>query len=351
MTPDYYETLQVHPRADQAALDAAYARLIERYDPARLEGAADELVALAQEKRAAIEDAYATLSDPARRAAYDAEQANTKDQRPKTKDQAVPFGPTSSALGHEKSEEPLDYRPLPPAKRQERPRDFDPEPRRSARAAGRAPRRTTVQRWAGPAALASALVLVVAVSLALTGGAGLSAATPTPTPTPSPLDQFEAVIPQARQAAEQNPSSAQGWVDLGNLLYDSIQVVRETAPDSELYKQRLGRWLEATTAYSQALALEPDNAPTRADMGASACFYGAGAGDQSYVRSGTAEVRRAAQIAPNDARVLLSLGYCLISADPPQAAEAVASWRKIVKESPSSPLASQAQTLIAKYDK
>lgn len=354
MTPDYYETLQVHPRADEAAIEAAYARLIERYDPARLDGAADELVALAQEKRAAIEAAYATLSDPARRAAYDAELANlseTKDQRPKTNDQALPVGPSPSALGHEKSEELLDYRPLPPAKRQERPRDFDPEPHRSARVAGRAPRRTTTQRWAAPAALASALVLIVAVSLALTGGAGLSAATPTPTPTPSPLDQFEAVIPQARQAAEQNPSSAQGWVDLGNLLYDSIQVVRETAPDSELYKQRIGRWLEATTAYSQALALEPDNAPTRADMGASACFYGAGAGDQSYVRSGTDEVRRAAQIAPNDARVLLSLGYCLVSAEPPQTAEAVASWRRIVKESPSSPLASQAQTLIAKYDK
>src|SRR3954464_15010173 len=75
MTQDYYETLQVHPRADATAIEAAYARLRELYDPARLDGAADELVDLARAKRDAIERAYAVLSDPARRAAYDEEQA------------------------------------------------------------------------------------------------------------------------------------------------------------------------------------------------------------------------------------------------------------------------------------
>ena len=77
-----------------------------------------------------------------------------------------------------------------------------------------------------------------------------------PTPTPSPFDTFEASIPQARQATQQNPTSAQAWIDLGNVLYDSAQVVRESAPDSPIYQQRLGRWLEATSAYSQALALD-----------------------------------------------------------------------------------------------
>ena len=75
MAQDHYETLQVHPRADAAAIEAAYARLRPLYDAARLDGAADELVALAREKRDAIERAYAVLSDPARRATYDAEQA------------------------------------------------------------------------------------------------------------------------------------------------------------------------------------------------------------------------------------------------------------------------------------
>ena len=71
MTQDYYEVLQVHPRADATAVEAAYTRLCELYDPNRLDGAADELVDLARAKRDAIERAYAVLSDPDRRAAYD----------------------------------------------------------------------------------------------------------------------------------------------------------------------------------------------------------------------------------------------------------------------------------------
>jgi cytochrome c-type biogenesis protein CcmH/NrfG len=191
------------------------------------------------------------------------------------------------------------------------------------------------------------LALIVVVALAMTGGGGPPAAPPTP--TPSPFDAFEASIPPARQATQQNPTSAQAWIDLGNVLYDSAQVVREQAPESLIYQQRLSRWLEATSAYSQALALTPDNAGVRADMGASSCFYGAGTGDQSFVRNGIEQVRQAAQAAPTDERVLLSLGQCLISTQPPQTAEAIASWQQIIKLTPSSPLATQAQLLIAKY--
>jgi len=133
------------------------------------------------------------------------------------------------------------------------------------------------------------------------------------------------------------------------VLYDSAQVVREGAPDSPLYKQRLGRWLQATNAYSQALALEPNNATTRADLGASSCFYGAGTGDQSFVAAGTAEVRRAAQIAPNDERVLLSMGHCLVSEQPPQTDAAIKTWQRIIDQNPSSPFAAQVKQLIAKY--
>src|SRR5215212_8656788 len=123
---DYYETLQVHPRADATAIEAAYARLRELYDPAKLDGAADELVDLARAKRDAIERAHAVLSDSARRAAYDEEQAAlgpTKDEGRKTKDEDLSIRPSSSVLSQE--EEPLDYRPLPAARRTERPRDFD----------------------------------------------------------------------------------------------------------------------------------------------------------------------------------------------------------------------------------
>jgi len=353
---DHYETLQVHPRADATAIEAAYARLRELYDPARLDGAADELVGLARAKRDAIERAYAVLSDPARRAAYDEEQAALRSDGATGRqgdgvigsERVAPAPPHPVAPSDERSPEvTLDYRPLPPARRAERPRGFDAQPLRApARTQGRMVDRPA-REWAAPAALALALALIVVAGLALTGGGGPPAAPPTP--TPSPFDAFEASIPPARQAAQQNPTSAQAWIDLGNLLYDSAQVVRESAPESLIYQQRLGRWLEASSAYSQALALAPDNAGVRADMGASSCFYGAGTGDQSFVRRGTDEVRRAAQAAPNDERVLLSLGQCLISTQPPQTAEAIASWRQIIKLTPSSPLATQAQLLIAKY--
>jgi tetratricopeptide (TPR) repeat protein len=333
--------------------------LHEIYDPARLDGAADELVELARQKRDAIERAYAVLSDPARRTSYDAEQAErATDHRPPTTDQPGQVDRTQEAVvrrssfvvRRDTSEGQLDYRPLPPANRAERPRGHADQPRRAAaqeRAHGRAAAPAAAQRWTVPIAGVGVLILIVAVSMVLTGGGGPPPAPPTP--TPSPFDAYEAAIPQAQQAAQQNPTSAQAWIDLGNVLYDSVQIVRESAPDSPLYQQRVGRWLDATKAYSQALALEPNNASARADMGASACFYGTGTGDQSFVRTGTDEVRRAAQLAPDDERVLLSLGHCLVSAQPPQTAAAIASWQRIVKLNPSSPLAAQAQALIAKY--
>ena len=241
----------------------------------------------------------------------------------------------------------VDYRPLPPAKRQERPRGAAERTISLAILAGCEAAQKSALRPALPIAIAGILILIVAVGLLLTGGGGPAPAPPVP--TASPFDQYEAIIPQAESTTKQNPKSAQAWIDLGNMLYDSAQIVREGAPDSPLYQQRLGRWLQATQAYSQALALEPNNAATRADLGASSCFYGASTGDQSFVSAGTAEVRRAAQLAPNDERVLLSMGHCLISAQPPKTEEAIATWRRIVEQDPNSQFAEQVKQLIAKY--
>src|SRR5690349_13159341 len=99
MTQDLYETLQVHPRADTAAIQAAYQRLRDLYDPARLDGAADELLELARAKRDAIEHAYAVLGDPVRRATYDSElAARASDHRPPTTDQAEEQAPERRSL-------------------------------------------------------------------------------------------------------------------------------------------------------------------------------------------------------------------------------------------------------------
>ncbi|HWQ15552.1 MAG TPA: DnaJ domain-containing protein [Roseiflexaceae bacterium] len=364
-TQDHYEILQVHPKADAAAIEAAYRRLCDQYDPQRLDGAAEELVAIARHRREALEQAYAVLIDPARRAAYDA----ATDQRPTTNDQqsavdagsadersafgvrrssygeATP-GPQRSALNSQLSggDTTLDYRPLPPARREERPRGFNDQPT----LAGARP-------TSAPPGLAALIVVAAVVVPALVLSLALTSSAPAPplaaaTPTASPVDQFEPLIAQARAFAEQNPQDARAWVDLGNLLYDSAQIVREQAPDSALYRERLPRWLDAIEAYSRALALEPDNAGVLADRGASACFYGAAAPEERYLVQGLADTTRALEIAPDNPRALLSHGYCLVSARPPRTAEAVAAWQRIPALVPAdSPLVSQARLLVQQY--
>jgi tetratricopeptide (TPR) repeat protein len=242
----------------------------------------------------------------------------------------------------------LDYRPLPPALRTERPRRFDAQPVLGAPPTPRL-RSPLAQRLTPLVALAGLLVLALAISLAVTGGGGPTIPPVQPTPTPGPFDEFESQIPEAQRSAEQNANDPRAWIAYGDTLYNSAEIVRENAPDSQLYQQRLSRWFQATLAYTQALALEPNNPATRADLGASACFYGAGIGDQQFVRDGTNEARRAAQEALDNPRVLLSLGHCLVSAQPPRTEEALANWRRVVQLAPDSPLAAQAQELIARY--
>lgn len=336
MSQDYYEILQVHPKADTDAIRAAYERLSGLYDPARLEGAADELISIARRKLAAIEDAYAVLTDPQQRASYD--QA-----RGQPEGAAAPI--EHAAVG---STAVLDYRPLPPAKRAERPRSFAHEPLTAGEARGGSP--------ATAAAIAAAVLFaVIGTTLLITNwGALTSPAQPQPavTPTQSVLDQYEAAIAQAKQATEQSPNDPEAWIALGNQLYDSAQVVRENMPTSTLYQQRLPRWLEASQAYERALALQPENVSALADKGTSLCYYGAGVGDQRFVDQGTADVRNAASVRPDDPLIQLNLGSCLVSALPPQTEEAIATWQRVLQIAPvDSPIATRARELIDEYQK
>ncbi|MEN9935486.1 MAG: hypothetical protein RLZZ387_2065 [Chloroflexota bacterium] len=352
-TQDYYETLQVHPKADTAAIEAAYRRICELYDPARLGGAAEDLVALARAKREAADQAFAVLSDPERRAAYDTEAASrgsSADDRGLAAEDVAPPSEGDELKTRDSrlttQDAALDYRPLVPARREERPRGFEDQPKNVP---GRDARSPLAAPGIAVLLVAAAVVLpALVVSLVLTGGGVTPPAVATP--TPSPEDQFEALITQARAAAEQNPTDARAWIDLGNLLYDSAQIIREQAPDSIMYQQRLPRWLEAIEAYDRALELDPSNAAVLADKGASACFYGTGTGETLYVEQGTTDTARARELNPDDPRVLLSHGYCLVSARPPQTEEAVAGWQRLLEIVPAdSPLAGQAEQLIEQY--
>jgi len=62
---DYYRVLGVPPGADQKTIKAAYRRLARTYHPDTQNGEASE------EKMKQINEAYAVLSDPHKRAAYD----------------------------------------------------------------------------------------------------------------------------------------------------------------------------------------------------------------------------------------------------------------------------------------
>lgn len=72
---DYYATLRVEPDADDAALRLAYRTLMRRHHPdVSVEGDAEN-------QCQAINEAYACLRDPSKRAAYDARQRAQRSSR------------------------------------------------------------------------------------------------------------------------------------------------------------------------------------------------------------------------------------------------------------------------------
>lgn len=378
---DYYEILQVHPKADADAIRAAYERLRQRYNPAALNGAADELVELARHRRDEIERAFTVLGAPERRAVYDlelAERVTHAPLRPTARGAVAVEDNTAPAEAAD--DELLDYRPLPLARRQERSKGFNPQPAlprtQAARRAGRRAGTTGTPAWLSPTlvvvAVTFAVVLITLINTTNTapvqqaaqpaGSNVLNPGAPTaPAVTPTTaeiVNRFEGQVVAARQVAEQVPNNPNAWVELGNALYDSAVVVHERlggADDAELreiYVERLPRWLEAAEAYAKALALQPDNGVVRSSRAASLCYFGADTNDQSYVAQGIAEADRALQSNPDEGRVLLSDGLCRVSADPPQTQAALESWQKLVVLPDVNPnLAFQARLLIEQYSR
>ncbi|NCC35199.1 MAG: J domain-containing protein [Chloroflexia bacterium] len=362
---DYYETLQVHPKADPEAIEAAYLRLRERYDPAKLEAAADEIQALARQRRNEIEQAYAVLRDPQRREAYDHERAQRPDALPEGND----------------DDDAIDYRPLPPAGRRERPEGFDAQPkgRSSGPPQTRKGRQTKRNSGGLPVWVVPSLIVglatfgIVMTTLVITllnsnnaiapaaGPQGFeSLTTPTAVATPS-LDtviaQFEGQVVAARQVAERVPENFNAWIELGNALYDSVVVVRERLARGDptarqAYIERLPRWLEAADAYAKAAELDPQSALAYADMAASFCYYGQDISDMSYVEQGIAHAEKALELDATEGRALLSAGICYAFNEPPQITEALAQWQMLVVMPDAEPnLVFQARQLIQEYSR
>ena len=359
---DHYETLQVHPKADQESIQAAYLRLRERYDPARLEGAAEELQSLARRRRDELERAFTVLSDPRLRAIYDEELARRVEE---------PEPPTSQPL--DTDEELLDYRPLVPARGHERAGDFNSQPLLTpSRQRGRVAKQSaTTPAWLTPALIVAcstfSIVLITLLSTVLgnpppvttTNSAQSSNVGPTAAPaTPNAeqvTNQFEAQIVAARQVANGVPENPNAWIELGNALYDSVIVVRERLAQGdqslqELYVERLPRWLEAAEAYRRAVELQPGSALARADLGASLCYYGQSINDQSFVAEGLAESEQAVALDPTEGRALLSVGICYAFVDPPRISQAMERWQQLIVLPGAEPgLVFQARQLVQEY--
>jgi hypothetical protein len=90
---NYYELLSVAPEADAEQIRTAYRTLAQIYHPDRLNHLKPEARAFAEERFKSLNQAYGVLSDPAKRAAYDA-----------TLKQPAP--PPRAAMRHEPRAEP-----------------------------------------------------------------------------------------------------------------------------------------------------------------------------------------------------------------------------------------------------
>ncbi len=310
---DFYAVLQVARDADAAAIAAAYQRLRVAYDPERLQDVSEELQTLAAERLLELERAYVILSDETLRAAYD----------------AGVHGVVERALPRPVEVEPiLDYRPLPPAQSEERARDFDSMPV----SRGRGGRPQVSQQVSLILTIVIPLAIVLTTFILTDGGQRVAESNDTPPVVmTNALDQFEAAIDTARLATEENPNSISAWLEYGNMLYNSVQIVREQQPGSPTYQSRVARWQMAAVAYEKALSFDPGNPVIEADLGATQCFYGNETGDQSLATQGLQQLRGVVEQI-DDAekpRVLLNLGYCLAESSPPRLEEAVAVWQRV----------------------
>lgn len=77
---DYYTLLDIDPDADATAIEDAYRRQAERYNPARFDDGDTELRQLAVNRSAELQRAFAVLSDPEQRRRYDASIGRISDQ-------------------------------------------------------------------------------------------------------------------------------------------------------------------------------------------------------------------------------------------------------------------------------
>ncbi len=216
LTSDLYEVLQVSPNADPDVIAAAYHRLARKYHPdvSNASGANDRMKAL--------NAAYEILSDPARRASYDAWRARQRQSRSEPAAQTSGTARAKSASSSAASAPP---RPQPPPPRPEPHPDATPtrEPQHQGKPTGRTfatavtialcalltllilfRTQYSASRQAAPLAAPKSAYTASPTSSVEPTRTEVSTSTPVPTSTIAPTNTRDQRRPCARRA-RQNP--------------------------------------------------------------------------------------------------------------------------------------------------
>lgn len=324
--PDLYALLQVSAEASSEQIADAYRRLQDMYSADRLAEAAPEFQEQAAARRTELETAFHELGDPQRRADYDRRSG------------VVALAP-----------EAINYRPLPPARAQER----------NAAAAGEAAprplpsrRRQGARGWAAPIAVA-VVAMGLLLLIVLSGVRTFGGATAVPTPAllvggqPLALPYSSEEVARLRAAAEADNTSP-AWIEYANARFDNLQTLRENAPQSPQYRNVVGEWLDVARAYESAIG-SGDDPVLRSDRAVALFNYGVDAPDPERRDAATAEAEQAAAAGVSEPRAALNYGLILALAQPPRSAQAVTLWQAIVDSAPQSPEAERARALIGAY--
>jgi tetratricopeptide (TPR) repeat protein len=318
---DPYAVLQVAPTASHVEIEASYNRLAAMYSVERMQDGPPEFQQIAAMRREELAAAYAVLGDPDRRAAYDAARAP-----------AV-------------ADVPLDYRPLPPARRQERPSPSLALPPIggegvAVRRVPRGPRSLVAPLLIGSVVLS--VLLVIVLSGVRVDDSPSAMATPAVAQLMMPYSAEQ--IEQARAEAE-SVNTAETWTNVGHMYFDNMGTLREAAPLSPQYLQSIDQWMEAVNAYRRALDLGAP-ASVRADLALALFYHGVSSNDQPSVAEALQQAERAKQDGPDDPRVLLNYGLIMFSSSPPREEEGRAAFNRILEIAPQSFEARSAQALL-----
>ena len=145
-----------------------------------------------------------------------------------------------------------------------------------------------------------------------------------PAPGPPARDSIEVAsqIKTLREIVKKDPKNLPAWVELGNLYFDTDQPK------------------EAIEAYSQYLAVKPDNPDVRTDMGI--MFRKLGQFDKAIE-----EFRKAAQSDPKHVNSRYNIGLVLLH-DKQDIKSAIKAWEDYLKVDPNSERAQRIRAQIEK---